>query len=75
MNDPTIREYAEELVSIGTGLSSGHPIGTKISDLARGILHKLDNAHWALDGWQQDFLPVREIPDPDAFTLGGPHAP
>lgn len=74
MPDPTLREYAEEIISIGTGLSAAHPVGIKISDLGKGIIHLLDNAEWALDGWQQDFLPVREIPDPEMFTLGGPRA-
>lgn len=68
MSDPTIREFAEKLVNIGMGLSSAHPVGSKISDLAKGILHALDNGTVAYC----DHLAVSPhlivVPDPEPYT-------
>lgn len=69
MDDLTIRECAENLISAGIGLSSTHPIGPRITDRARAIIHILDNAEGILDGWQQGYIPgVVEIADPEHPT-------
>lgn len=69
----TLRNHLKAIIS--PGLMHEDELIDFMQSHAEAALKILDDADWALDGWQQDFVPVREIPDPAVFTLGGPHAP
>lgn len=75
MNKLTVREAAEEIISIGTGLSSAHPIGNKLSDIGKFLIHVLDEANvtWVVDSEYGDYCcdcgtPIRMGDDPYTST-------